>query len=111
MRVVLEDAGMRVTVRTSSDELPEGPFDRIVTDLLTMTVYDFDESRDWILRLADRYPGIPVVVATAHPEAARDSEALGARRVLLKPFDVDHLVAAVTSSTRPSAARPSGRSA
>jgi CheY-like chemotaxis protein len=97
IRVVLEDAGMRVTVRTSSDELPAGPFDRIVTDLLTMTVYDFADARDWILRLADRYPGVPVIVASAHQQAVRDGEALGVRRVLMKPFDVDQLVAAVTS--------------
>ena len=97
MKVVLEEAGLRVTVRTSSDELPEGPFDRIVTDLLTMHAYDREEARDWILRLADRYPGVAVIVATAHPQAARDLAALGVRRVLLKPFDVDQLVAAVTS--------------
>jgi two-component system response regulator CpxR len=97
VRVILEEAGMSVTVRTSGDELPAGPFDRIVTDLLTMTVYDRREARDWILRLADRYPGVPVIVATAHQGAARDGEALGVRRVLVKPFDVDQLVAAVTS--------------
>jgi DNA-binding NtrC family response regulator len=97
MRVVLEDAGMQVTVRTSSDELPAGPFDRVVTDLLTVPAYDRDDARDWILRLTDRYPGVPVIVVTAHPEAARDGEALGVRRVLIKPFDVDHFLAAVTS--------------
>jgi two-component system nitrogen regulation response regulator GlnG len=97
VRVVLEEAGMSVTVRTSGDELPAGPFDRIVTDLLTMTAYDQREARDWILRLADRYPGVPVIVATAHLQAARDLAALGVRRVLVKPFDVDQLVAAVTS--------------
>ena len=88
---------MRVTVRTSGDDLPAGPFDRIVTDLLTMMVYDFADARDWILRLADRYPGVPVIVATAHPQAARDVEALGAARVIVKPFDLDQLVAAITS--------------
>src|SRR5437867_6097306 len=89
MRVILEEAGMTVSVRTSGAELPAGPFDRIVTDLLTMTAYDQREARDWILRLADRYPGVPVIVVTAHPQAARDLAALGVRRVLLKPFDVD----------------------
>ena len=97
MRVILEEVGMSVTVRTGSGELPAGPFDRIVTDLLTMTSYDRGQAREWLQRLSGRYPGVPVIVVSAHPEAARDSEALGARRVLLKPFDVDQLVAAVTS--------------
>ena len=97
IRVVLEDAGMLVTVRTSSQALPAEQFDRIVTDLLTLNAYDLGDARDWILRLADRYPGVPVIVVTAHPEAARDSEAFGATRVLIKPFDLDQLVVAVTS--------------
>ena len=97
IRVVLEDAGMQVTVRHSIGELPAGPFDHVVTDLLTMTAYDVADARDWVLRLADRYPGVPVIVATAHPEAVGDAERIGASRVLLKPFDVDQLVAAVTS--------------
>lgn len=97
MRVVLEDAGVQVTVRHSGDELPAGPFDRVVTDLLTMSAYDVADARDWILRLADRYPGVPVIVATAHPEAVGDGHRIGASRVLLKPFDVDRFLAAVTS--------------
>jgi DNA-binding NtrC family response regulator len=97
MRVVLEDAGMQVTVRTSSDDMPAGPFDRIVTDLLTMNAYALDAARGWVLRLADRYPGVPVIVATAHSQAVADAPRIGASRVLLKPFDVDRLIAAVTS--------------
>jgi DNA-binding NtrC family response regulator len=97
MRVVLEDAGMQVTVRHTTDELPPGPFDRIVSDLLTMTAYDVDDARDYVLRLADRYPGVPVIVATAHPAALNDAKRIGASRVLLKPFDVERFLAAVTS--------------
>ena len=99
IRVVLEDAEFIVAVATNPRDLPSGRFDCIVTDLVTVGAYSLNESRDWLLRLAERYPRVPTLVATAHPEALGDEVALGATAVIVKPFDVDVLVAAVRQLT------------
>ena len=72
MRVVLEDAEFTVAVATNPRDLPSGRFDCIVTDLVTVGPYAVDEARDWLLRLSDRYPLVPTLVATAHAEARAD---------------------------------------
>ena len=99
MRVVLEDAGFDVTVAMTTRDIPAQKFDCIVSDLMTVRVYSYEDARDWLLRLADRFPGIPVIVVTAHLEARRDQSALGARHVIIKPFDVDLIPAAVREAT------------
>ena len=98
MRVVLEDAGLRVTVANRPSDIPSERFDCIVTDLEGVEAYTFDGARDWLLRLADRFPRTPVVFATAYAEAREDADRLGAR-VLAKPFDVEDLVTAVREAT------------
>jgi two-component system chemotaxis response regulator CheY len=100
VRVVLEDAGYQVHVSTDG-EMPSMTADCIVTDLMSVRVYTRDGARDWVLRLADRFPNVPVIVVTAHAEAARDGEALGARAVIMKPFDVEQLMAAVREVVPP----------
>jgi DNA-binding NtrC family response regulator len=99
IRVVLEDAEFTVAVATNPRDLPSGRFDCIVTDLVTVGAYHLNDSRDWLLRLADRYPGVPTLVATAHSQAHRDQVALGATAVIVKPFDVDVLIATVRELT------------
>jgi DNA-binding NtrC family response regulator len=94
MRVVLEDANFRVFVANRPSDIPSERFDCIVTDLEGVEVYTYDDARDWLLRLADRFPRTPVVLATAHVQAREDADRLGAR-VLAKPFDVEDLVAVV----------------
>jgi CheY-like chemotaxis protein len=95
IRVVLEDAGYDVAASHSASELPDGPFACVVTDLLTILLYDMEAAREYLLRLGDRYPQVPLIVVTGHAEAQRDTARLGARRVIVKPFDVDRLVRAV----------------
>jgi two-component system nitrogen regulation response regulator GlnG len=99
MRVVLEDAEFTVAVATNPRDLPSGRYACIVTDLVTVGMYDVDDARDWLRRLSDRYPGVPTLVTTAHAEARRDQSALGASAVIIKPFDVDMLTAAVRQLT------------
>jgi DNA-binding NtrC family response regulator len=99
MRVVLEDAEFTVSVATNPRDLPSGRFDGIITDLVTVGAYDRADARDWLLRLADRYPRVPTLVATAHAQARGDHVAIGATAVILKPFDVDVLIAAVRQLT------------
>ena len=97
--MVFEDAGFTVAVATTACDLPSGRFDCIVTDLVTVGGYDVDVARDWILRLADSYPLVPTLVTTAHSEARGDQPKLGATAVIIKPFDVDALIAAVRQIT------------
>ncbi|HEY6959195.1 MAG TPA: response regulator [Candidatus Limnocylindria bacterium] len=99
LRVVLTDAGYDVTVSMDAGVLPDGPFDCIVSDLMSVAVYRYEDARDWILRVGDRFPNVPVIVVTAHPEAASDRGALGAAAVIMKPFDVDRIVQAVREVT------------
>lgn len=95
LRVVLTEAGYDVRVGISERDLPHGRFDCIVTDLMSVGAYSVEDARDWILRLADRFPAVPVIVVTAHPEAAKDAAALGAAAVIMKPFDVDQITHAL----------------
>ena len=99
MRVVLTDAGYEVRVAMDARALPDGRFDCIVSDLMSVAVYSYEDARDWILRVADRFPRVPVIVVTAHPEAAKDAAALGAAAVIMKPFDVDRILQAVREVT------------
>ena len=99
MRVVLEDADFTVSIATNPRDLPSGRFDCIVTDLVTVGAYELDDARDWLGRLSDRYPLVPTLVATAHTRARQDQLSLGATAVIIKPFDVDVLIAAVRQIT------------
>jgi DNA-binding response OmpR family regulator len=98
MRVVLEDASFAVVTAHKTRDLPSERFDCIVTDLVTVGAYTFEDARDWILSLRDRYPTVPVIVATAHSEALDDADRLGAR-VIVKPFEIDVLTATVREVT------------
>jgi DNA-binding NtrC family response regulator len=95
MRVVLEDAGYEVTLSVDPAVIPNGRFDCVVTDLMSLTAYSVRGAREWVLRLAGRFPGVPVIVVTAHAAAREDQPALGAREVIVKPFDVDQIADAV----------------
>lgn len=100
MRVVLDDAGLDVAVALAADELAHGPFDCVVSDLMLTTVYTYEVAQAWLRRLAEQYQGTPVILVTAHSEAAGDRDRLTAWRVIMKPFDVDQLAAAVREAVR-----------
>lgn len=99
MRVVLEEAGHETIVSCDPHEFPGVPVDCVVTDLMSVTLYSRDDAREWILRLRDRYPSAPIIVVTAHPGAFQDRDQLGVERVIMKPFEVDQLQAAVSAVT------------
>ena len=99
LRVVLEEAGFDVVVAMDEHQLPRGPFECVVTDLMHVAAYSLAEARDVVLVLADRYPGVPVILVTGHREAVRDATALGVRAVIMRPFDVDVVVRAVRQAT------------
>jgi len=95
MRIVLEEAGYEVVAATSADALPAGSVDCVVTDLVTVTVYTLAAAQAWLARLEAAYTGVPLIVVTGHVQASRDAAALGVRLVIMKPFDLDRLTAAV----------------
>jgi CheY-like chemotaxis protein len=98
IRVVLADAGHDVVVSNGPRDLPPGPFDCVLTDLVTLTGYSYDAARRWLVELSGGYPNAPIVVVTAHVEAREDRLRLGVRQVVMKPFDVDELAAAVSAA-------------
>ena len=98
MRVVLEDSDYTVETAHNARSLPSGRFDCIVTDLVTVGAYNAEDARDWVLSLRDRYPKVPIIIATAHRDAREDADRLGAR-VIVKPFDVDVLTDAIREVT------------
>jgi signal transduction histidine kinase/ActR/RegA family two-component response regulator len=119
-REILERLGYRVTARTSSTEalatFAEHPerFDLVITDM-TMPVMTGDRlaQRIWGIR-----PGIPVVLCTGYNELMSEDQAIamGIRKFLLKPIDMDELAAAVRAALDSShppylASRPAAMSA
>ena len=99
LRVVLEEAGFEVAVAMDERRLPDGPFACVVTDLMRVSSYSLEDARGVVLRLADRYPSVPVILVTGHSEAFRQAAALGVHTAIMKPFDVDVVVGAVRQAT------------
>ncbi|MDQ2950993.1 MAG: response regulator [Chloroflexota bacterium] len=99
MRIVLEDAGHEVFLSSGPGDLPSGRYEAIVTDLVSLSVYDVGRTQEWVRSLTVRYPGTPVIVVTAHAKARDAQAAFGAAMVVLKPFDVDELLEAVRAVT------------
>ena len=99
MRLVLEDAGYTTCVRGDARDLPGGRAECLVTDLVGVTPYSLEGARQLVAGLRDRYPGVPIVVVTAHAAAERDADRLGSERVIIKPFDIDQLLAAIEAAT------------
>src|SRR5256884_3587675 len=89
LKMVVEDAGHEVVIASAMDRIPQplAP-DLILTDLIPLKSYRRDLAQEWIRDLRSRYPRIPIVVVTAHAEAARDAGPARADAVLEKPVDV-----------------------
>ena len=98
LRSVLEEGGYSAVVVRSLEEAPQRDYALVITDLVSADAYDLAEAQRWVASLRRRFPERPVVVCTAH-RAAPDSAALGADAVLMKPFDVDELLALVDRLT------------
>ena len=101
VRVLLEDAGHQAVVAPALDDLATSHgVDCVVADFIPLKTYSVAAARIWIARVRDRFPGRPVVLVTAHTEALRDRVALGITYLVLKPFDVDVLLATVDAALR-----------
>jgi DNA-binding NtrC family response regulator len=92
MAEVMTEAGHRSYVFDSLEAVPANSApDLVISDLLPLRDFTPDGARAWVRALLARFPGTPLILCTAHLEASRHSDALGASAVVMKPFDVDHL--------------------
>lgn len=93
LRTVIAEGGDVPLVGHSLDELPsDASPDLVVTDLIPLTAYRSDLARSWIDTVRARFPAAPIVIVTAHADAASEPDALGAEDVVMKPFDVETLL-------------------
>lgn len=99
LATVLADGG-HTSERAASAERasPLRAPDLIVADLVGLDRFHADAARALVRRVRGEFRAAPVVVCTAHAEAARTE--IGADAVIAKPFDVDALLAAVERLTR-----------
>ncbi|HJW23642.1 MAG TPA: MASE3 domain-containing protein [Rhodocyclaceae bacterium] len=99
--VCLED-GAQALERLRRD----GPaaYDLVITDIQMPGMDGYELAR----RLAEMAPGLPVVGLTAHAQAEAREQCLAAGMVerVVKPLDIDRLVAVVRQYSRRPAARP-----
>ena len=79
--------------------------DIVVTDLFGSPWYDSAITTRQLEDLRRRFPGVPVILVTAHWQADVERALLPVDAVITKPFDVDALAQLVLSFdvTRPSA--------
>jgi DNA-binding response OmpR family regulator len=97
LALILKRAGYFVTTAGSANEalqnLQSGPFDLMFLDLKMPDV----DGLTLLPELRENYPGMPVVILTAHAtlESAIEAIRYGARDYLLKPFDPSQIISRV----------------
>lgn len=96
---VLVEGGHDPEAATTLDGFGSNGYELVISDLLSVDVYQVEAASAWVAELRRRIPGVPVVVCTAHRRAASDFEAIGADAVITKPFDVDEFLALVDRLT------------
>ncbi len=94
LQKALENADMQVTSFDSAnnvlDKLQHGEPDAIITDIRMPGM----DGLELLSRLSDQYPGLPVIIMTAHTDldSAVSAYQGGAFEYLPKPFDIDDAV-------------------
>jgi CheY-like chemotaxis protein len=89
---LLSEEGCCDVTAVDLDEDPAGRgFALVLTDLPARR-YVAADARQWVRALRGRYPSTPIVVCTAHRQAADEIDRLGADGLITKPFDVAQLL-------------------
>jgi len=94
LQKALENADMQVTSFDSAnnvlDKLQHGEPDAIITDIRMPGM----DGLELLSKLSDQYPGLPVIIMTAHTDldSAVSAYQGGAFEYLPKPFDIDDAV-------------------
>jgi DNA-binding response OmpR family regulator len=95
LRTVLAEAGHEaITASRPAADAEYWTADVVITDLVSPGGYDPEDARARVREVRERF-GVPVIVCTAHRQAAYEPDRLGADQVIAKPFDVDSVVGAV----------------
>jgi DNA-binding response OmpR family regulator len=96
---MLEDAGYEVQTSDRGDSAENLHDDNgDLPDLIILDVLLSGKDGRAICKLLKSRPdtqGIPIVMVSAHPSAAKSVRAVGADDFVAKPFDIDVLLAAV----------------
>ncbi len=96
LRTLLVDAGHVPVAARGLAGLPADPgADLVLTDLIPVQGYRREVAKDWIVGLRRRFGGVPIVILTAHRAALAEPDALGADGIVVKPFDVEALLAEI----------------
>lgn len=100
LSTILEDAGYVVVTVVRSDNLMRRLRDENRPDLILLDMLLSGQRGSEIVsalkgHLATRH--IPIVMLSAHPNAAREALAAGTDDFLAKPFDLDDLLAIVAA--------------
>lgn len=112
MASLLEGEGMRITALAAAERAldalagpPPGPFDLLLTDVILGGPFSgFDVAS----AARERFPALPIVLATGYAGPAGDVPAwlAGSVPLLLKPFRRIELLAAIAAARDAVAARP-----
>ena len=94
----LRDSGLLVESITGADRIDGWRGDVIVTDTFAMP-YRTEEVVSYLKDLRSRYAA-GLVVLTGHNRASTDAAQLPADAVVMKPFDLEHLIDVVTAVAR-----------
>ncbi len=100
LRTVLNDAGHTSVAAARPEALQREPKpDLIITDLVPLKAYHRAAALGWIASLREHFPGIPLLIISAHADAGGEPDKLGADAVIPKPFDVEVLLSTIDRLT------------
>ena len=95
LQSVLSEGGHSATAIPSLEGMLPERVDLVITDLVTASPYTVGGAGAWVDEVRRRVPGVPVIVCTAHRDAANDGDGIAADAVLTKPFDLEVLLTLV----------------
>jgi DNA-binding response OmpR family regulator len=94
LQTVLTDAGYETLDAPNLGAVPpDARADVVITDLVPLKAYRRETALEWIASIRARFGAAPLVIVTAHADAAAEPDMLGANAVIPKPFDVETLLA------------------
>ena len=103
LQMFLEQEGYDVTVATGYEQYSEITDEHTNPDVAILDIMlGAEDGREVATRLKDD-PGtadLPIIMISAHPDVRRMAEVAGADAYLAKPFDIDHLLAAIDAQLR-----------
>lgn len=102
MVVALLDAGHDAisTPQPGASGWAGEPPSAVVMDLIGLEAYERRTALERVRAMRQQFPGVPVVICTAHARALAEPDRLGADAVIAKPFSVEAFVDTVEGVLR-----------